>query len=1395
MKNRFKKITALISALAIMVGAIACVSGLYAAADDVYITKTLTYNCTTDGIDGSISGNKYLRYSYGNTSVIEAGTYGFIPLSYSAGNACYEVWEQENISEFSLYTMNSKTISDSEMAKWYIFAGSADGSNWYSLTAHRDSDYSVLLGTSKSFASYKLTVSDIPTGTRYIRLTAIYDNSHAWNHGFLSVEIRYTERLEAPEIQATYKNYYGVYANPLTDGGKAIRATKLTISNMGAFTGGTVSVMQNGTAISAADLYDEKDDCYLFTSDGSYTVTAENSAGNSSLHFTLKMTNEDTVVTKTTIDDIYNNGKSMAIERTDLVDSTSRVSMGITKSNNASLLPVGKAYMFPYNSGRDEPAAYAVWYNEIGFGSFWIDTFNSSKVKTSYFEEYYSFYYSADGASWTQTSFVIGDKITGLTGSSTASYRLIVDKIPDGAKYIKFLSLITDATKNSGWQSGLIRAGYTSYVLKPEINAYYVDSLGSFVNPVVDGVTVPSSVQVNFVDIEEQVEGTYSIYKNGEKISLPEDGILSGDASYQITASNVKGTATLNFTISSALATAKSETYVFSEGVKSAQSDYDRLLSITPPGASSDFTKGDGHVIVNDTGIQRYSDNLPWWGLTEGGTKLAIGSDSKGYQKDGYFYFVNKGNDGKAYTGISITYTAPIQSSYPTDGYLAVYTADKYNGKYRLVKPINVIKDSYTGAPAAAVFHATYYLGGEGTVVKIEFHPQAPVAELWKGGFLSILNLTKLSLPLIEATDGKTKLVYNSVTKQNVNLSITNALYSFITKDGVRIDMPKDHILTEDGYYTVTACNYSGTSTVSFYLAKAIPVIQLEDLSGNYLSDGETVTDNVKAIFYNADTAITSLNGEEYSTKSTVVLDLNGVYTFTAENSLGTFECKLIFDRPLPTVNAYNFQSHGIKEGETVVTQVTYSIATADSYTITRNNKSYVPKTEFLLTEEGEYAIQAVNKAGKTTLHFIIKYNPPLPKLAHEGDTVVTLDYETMKRSSIVSDFVYSYDSLTLDTSKALQSNWTGFTGGILHTTVTGDTQSMITYKTVGFKSFHLYVGVYPQKGIDVTDIYILEASVNGKDFTKLDYTVEHDISYITTGYQKYRLVAKNIPDGAKYLRVLIDQNGTNTAWYRCITKAEFSYNKANVGKLDVDDILFMISDVYDGDTVEVKVNNGDVVIPKKVFAALKDNDITLKINLLDKKGEPTYFLSFNGLDVVEPMDFHVGVSEGSSKGSAILKKLETNTFAILLKQTGEWTLKATLGVALGNRQNGISYALYQYENGEFTLVSTSVADSNGFLRFDLQQYGDYIISSNTKLIKEEESESIEPVETIDEDQEIAPTYFKVVNRKKYITNNAVKNNHIFLIVLICVAAGILIAAILIFIVLLKNGKIKIRKG
>lgn len=1394
MKKYSFKILSLLLAAVVLASACACLGLITVTADDVYVTRTAVYDCNVDGTTGSASGNKYLMYNYNNSWVIESGTMGFIPLSYVQGKGCYEIWEQQLLTGFAVYTMNSISISDATLKEWYNFEGSTDGEEWYPISFVKDPDYKKVFGTGSQHASYKLSLVDIPEGTCFIKLSAPYDNGSAWNKGFLKVEIQYKELLPAPEITAEYKNLYGAFANKVENGKKVTRSVKLNATEIGAEEGGALTVLKNGAPVSADSLYNETEKGYIISQDGEYKIIASNFAGTAELEFTLANAVEDTVVTKTTIDDIYNTGKTTAYERIDTADATSKVVMSIAVSPGAHHIPTDKYYMYPYNHGKNEPAAYASWYSDIGFGTFFVDTLNANTASESFLRAYYSFLYSADGVNWTETEFEIGEKTTAGVGTSAVSYRLTVEKIPDDARYMRFLSLTTDASKHSGWCAGIIRAGYTSYVLMPEVNAYFEDALGVFSSPVANGATVPSKVKVGFMDVGAEINGKTTVMKDGTQITLPADGILTENGSYLITAENIKGKTQLSFTIDSSLAVTKSETYYFSEGVESAHADYEKLLGITPEGAPKDFTKGDGHVIVNDTGILKYSDNLPWWGLTEGGTKLATGSDSKGYTADGHFYFVNVGSDGEKYTGISITYTAAIQAGYPKNAHLSVYSADKYNGTYRLITPSSVTMEPYTGTPAAAVYHATYYLGTAGSVVKIEFHPDAPAAQLWKGGFLSILNLSKLSMPLVEAVADEKVVVNNAVAQSDVKINVSGELYSFVTKDGESFEFPADGKLTQDGYYTVTACNYAGVSSVSFYIAREIPVIRLIDSSGNYMSDGQKTVDDVKAIFYNCDTASTTLNGELVSDKKELTADLNGSYVFKGSNKLGEFEMRMVLERPLPTVKAYNFQSKEIQNGEVIVTSATFSIATADKYTVTLDGKTYEPETSLYLDKEGVYVITAENKAGITELQFAIKYNPPLPKVEHKGDTVVKLDYQKTGRTSWNDKYVYSNNNITLDDSKALQSGWTGFTGGVLHSLATSE-DAQVIYKHAPFKSFAIYFAYLPEKGVEVTDIYDLQYSVNGTDYLPIECDIEHDISYITTGYKLYRYTAKALPENTKYIKVTIKQENASSPWSRCIKGIEFGYNKADIGKLDVEDLIFMLGDIYDGDSVSIDLyNSNNDVIPKKVFDAIKESDKTLNINLLDKDGQTEYVLSFNGLSVTEGMDFAVGVTNTDTNGSKLIKKQDSKASALVLRQQGPWTMSVTVGKMLGRRETGNLYSLYMYKDGEFSLVASSSVDNKGVLSFELIENGDYTISGVNDLL-DEEDEQIEDTpdqDTVIEGQkgEKKGTYIMVVNRKKFVPY-PVETSIIPIVIIISAAVLILAIAVTVTVIVIKKKKMK----
>jgi len=1359
-------------------------------AQGIYLTKSKVFDIFNQNITGTYKNTYSRNQLNNNVTGLTGGRHSYIP--YNKGAEM--IWNIENLTAFSVKTFNNKSVTEQQLVNYYVFEASADGANWTVLTTVKDADYEEKFINSN--VSYRLYVEGIPEGTNYIKMTSTYTGGSAWLYGIIHAECEYKEQVIKPEITATYKNYYGVYANKLTSGARATRDVRIRISDIADDLGGKVTVMKNSAEVKAADYFDSAENAYCFKEDGEYSITAENLAGSAQFSFKLTKAEEDFVITKTVVDDIYNNGTTLAIQRTDFADATSKVIMNLTRSsasNITHLIPGDKYFMWPYNHGKSEPMAEAVWYSEIGFGSFTVETLNSKALAVGdFYERTYSFYTSEDGQIWSKADFKIGKTLTDGINSSGISKELIVEEIPDGTKYIKFLSLITDETKNNGYLSGIVRARYTNYILLPEIKACFEDSLGFFTNPLTDGATSPSKVKVEITDVDFEVFGSFTVLKDGKEIPFQNGDLLAEEGNYEIIAMNLKGENKIAFSIDNSLATTKTETYVFSEGVVSAAEEFDRLLKEQPKGAPKDFTKGDNHVLINDTAIIRNYDKA-WWGLTEGGTKLTIGSDTTTYYKDGYFYFVNKDKTGNKYNGISLKYTQARMSGYPTNAYFTVYTADKFDGEYTLVKPTTVTKEPFTGAPAAQVCNAIYYLGAAGSIVKIKFNPEAPVTELWKGSFLAILELTKLSMPLVEATAKKETLVNNDVSQSNVKLKVSDDYYWFITKDGKKYDKPADNILKEDGYYTVTACNYGGTAKLSFYIAKKIPVVRFIDSTGNNLDNGETTNDDVRVLTYNSDKTEIFKDGELYSKANDVVLDLNGKYTIVTENEKGVFEAKVTVNRPQPTIKVYNLKGKQVADGETVVTKVTYSAENEDTCKITLNGKKYKPESaEAPLTEEGTYVITVKNKAGKATVSFTIKYNPPLPELEHKGDTVAYIDYEN---GSKFGDFNYKYQDTLIDAGKALMTDWTGFKGPILRSTLTGDASGSITYKCAGFKSFALYAVYIPAGEMTVSEMYEIHASSNGKDFKKLSFTEEYDISYVTTGYVKYRLTAQDIPDKTKYIKVVINGKNAAAAWSRCVPKVEFSYNKKDVGVLDVDDILFMVNDTEEGNEIQIDLLNRNYVIPKKVFKRIQYTDKTLTVNILDKNLEKQYRLSFNGLEVEKPMDFNIRINSGNNEGLKILKTYDKSAEAVSFVQGGKWSMGVQLTMIINPRDAGKKYALYGYKDGEFELIDRIMAPANGYLLYTLANGGDYIFTLKTDLLDKPEETPDEEAgndDTVIDDtttEEIVETnkgtYVMVVNRKKYIPK-IIQTTSLatWVIVLICVcsvlgAAGIATAVVL----------------
>lgn len=1421
--KKIKKLSSLLAAVAVLLSSV--VISTTVSAEDTYITHEVIDDIYNTGETTAISytkneaGADYLQKLYikADTNIgLPSGKYGMFPYVHRVDGqdipVANAVWYSENGMDtfFMDALLMPEKSSDDFVKSSYSFYYSSDNKNWTL------ADFSIGASEKKDatwFVTRRITVSDLPAGTKYVKFLSLNVNSTkgiSYCMGFVRTGYTYKELVVDPIITAEYKNFYGVYANTLNNGAEITRDARIKIANVSdPKANGKVLIKKNGSSVEAADYYNSAESAYEFTESGEYEITASNVSGSASFSFRLQKVAEDTVAIRTVVDDIYNTGKTTAYYYTSYyADASHLYSLGITKDTN--VLPSGKYCMRPYVHNYSEPKVYAIWKSDMGMGSFWVDAFlNPSSCDETFIRNSYKLYYSYDNEEWIEADFSIGEKRT-EDASWFVTRRLTADKIPDGVKYVKYQSLCVDSTKNIGYMMGIVRSGYTVYVLEPKINANAKDILGYYQTPVGDGATVPSEVQVEFVDVTD-AGGSYTIKKDGSDYALPSDSILTENGTYEITAVNSKGTETLTFTIDTSKATdAAFEKYDFSSGLESASEAYESLLGITPAGASADFTKGDGHIIVNDTAASKNQD-ATWWGLNEGRTKLTVGSDARGYTKDGYFYFVNQGSDGTKYTGFSITYTVGEQSGYPRDAYFSVYTADTYNGGYRLVEPSYIEKEPYNGSAAVARYHATYYLGAEASVVKIEFHPQAPdvASAYWQGTFLSILDLTKLSTPYMAvATVDGNRVVDNQVLTGNARISVSNAMYYFVEKDGKSYATPANGILTEDGYYTVTAGNAAGSASVSFYIAKKMPAIQLIDSFGNYLPDGSVATDDVKAVFYNADEIKTTLNDELYSTSSEQILDLNGKYVLTAKNAEGSFSYELQLSRPLPTLKAYNFQGTQVKEGDKIVTSVTFSMATYDSFAVTLNGKPISVGDDFKLTEEGEYVIEVVNKAGKTTLGFTLKYNPPLPTLTHAGDTVVSLDYHTIGASKWNS-WMYKYENYTMDNGTALQSTWTGFTGPTVRPTVKDDSECYVIYKAPGFKSFHYYTAMSPSHKKSVDEVYSIYVSKDGRTYDKVDYTVEHDISYITVGWKLYRLVPESIPEGTKYIKVAMDMTGA-TAPYDTATKlVEFSYDKENYGKLDLDDILFMTEDAIDGDTVKIDFYNDGVVIPKEVFESINGTDITIDVNLYNKQTDKLeYVLDFNGMNIEEPMDFNTGVLKSENSTLKAVKASDSNAIGYTFSQASPWTMAVDFQIHdTESLKGGVYYAMYGYADNALVFISKQRLFAKGStLTFSLTDYPELALSELVDLIKNsDEDEDYEDKDNyIDNSDDISeentgntedePIYMMTVNRRKKLSI-ASSSGILVPIIIIAAAVVVIAAAAVVLIILAKKGIIFKKKG
>lgn len=1154
----------------------------------------------------------------------------------------------------------------------------------------------------------------------------------------------------------------------------------------------------------------------ILSQTGKYTITACSYMGKCVFDFEINpngsLNPDELIKTITKTYDIYNTGE---LGTTDFTNQSNQTKLSVKNSANTTypkLTPDGKYFVGMYvNPNVNDGPVTATWSDvKNGMNTFKMIALcspDNNMSEEEFLKDAYRFSASNDGANFTNVDYTFVENTTsgygfGEHGSGYKYYDLIISNLPEGTKFVKFTSGVVGSmcTTSACWRRSFAAVEY-SYTLDltsataPNISAYFADVSGNYTAPVIDGVTVPSKVKVSSDGMEEVLKGKISVKKDGETYILPSDMVFTEDGVYTVKAKNIIGISTFTFTIDSSKAVESGVYYDFSMGLDKAKEDFEKLISIGNHGLNGK----DSNVIVCDT--QAKATNKPWWGLRSGGTKLTTGSDSKGYKQNGYFVFKNIDEHGNKYTGFNMTYTIARQSGYPIDASLNVYVLNEKTNKWMLVDSGTETKTALGSDPLAWQCNATYVLGEEGSTIKIEFVTPDGYAN-WTPGILSVIDIKKLSLPLIIGeVDGK-QLLNNSVVQKDVKLKVKNQDYWFVEKDGKVIEIPKDNTFKEDGLYSVYACSYTGTAVYNFYIAREMPVAVLYDVNGNFIKNNDSVVDDVRIVSYNAEKTEITKDGEPYN-ESTNILEKNGFYTIKAsKKGYADSIIKVSINRSQPTLKVLDFRGKVVKEGDVIETKATYAYNTYDTRNnikITLNGKSHTPEKDGTLTEEGNYIITVTNAAGMVSLGFTIKYNPPLPTYKHAGEIVTVLDYEY---GAVWGDHVYSYENIQRDNTSALKSGWTGLIGPAIHPTGTdNESKPYIIYKNGSFDSFILWALYLPQKEFDVNNIYSISASKDGKNYTKLTFTAEHDISYITTsgGYVKYRLVAKNIPEDTKYVKVEINTIDADEAWSRMFTRVEFSCNKEDMNKLDVDDIIFMMTDAEYGDTQEITLykSRGDI-IPKKVFDSFRDEDKTLKVNVVDDNNNILYTLSFNGLGMTDTMDFHTGVNFTSAPEEFL--KEDPDALSIIFEQKGDWTMNVTLSISnMKNWESGKRYNLYINEDGKFSIHDFYVAVLNQ-IEFTLENNGVYILSTNGDLETELQDEIYIEDEDLSNDDNIKPDmeqtdienegqYIMVRTRKKWVPAKLTVSSP-WLIIVICAISVVLAGSAVTILLILKKKKI-----
>lgn len=1274
-KGLFRKITAMMLACLLTFSVFSFLSA--SAEDDILVTENYeiavndeTGAFKTENLQKHVSNNtNYSYYGQGVTTV-----YGVKNSANPNSKSSLYWYSEEGFNSFTIFTYNYKQADMSYLVveNSYKFAWSADDVTYTDITSVENKGYKAV-GT--GYYSYELCANNIPENARYIRVSMISPQaSSGWKYCIYKAS--YNFYAKQPSLELKTADGAVLLSGSVTDKNVVLSKTNLKDEQVTIKKDGQAYALPSGS---------------LFTENGVYSISAENSANSGNpivCSFEIRKPLIYTLSYSLLKDNLHG---AFKVNGDILTEDT---------HNYENYAAYFNGDYFVHLSNAANATASYYWYSEKGFESFTVFTKNEKADILNYLnlEACYKLYWSEDDITYNDLNFIsLGSS---QSGTGYLSYELIAPYIPDNAKYVRLT--LENPSNEKNWRIGLDGFKYEVLLEKPSFLLETKTSSGNIIlgNKGISG----GDVTVSYSYIEKS---DITVTKNGVPYSFPENKIFTEDGEYIVSATNAIGASAISFTIQRKDPSEFVYEYVFDSDESSAKDSFDSLLNDPSiDGAPSDFAKGDGSLLINSES----NLNDRWWSFEDGGSKLTLGKGSD-YSETGCFYFKNSGNDGKDFTGFSFTYSVAAKSGYPKNQRIIISVSDSYNGKFKKVTPVSHTEINTITGSMVKIYNDVYYLGGTDKIVKVEFVANTLITARWHAAALSMFSLSKLQMPIINATAGESVENYGVATK-DVNYSLSNYYNYEILRNGESYTPTVEGVLDEDGEYVIKANNVVGECNWNFTIAKMSPAIVLRDSTGAAIESGSVQDDDVTVTLFNYKTVKVTRDGEPFELSENAVLDLNGLYNITAEDENGNITSKAVtIARNLPSVDVVDYDGKVLSDGVVSNTYIDVMVKNADSVVVKKDNKIISMPDDNHFSENGKYSVEAINKAGSVIFNFTVDIASPLADMKHPGDTTEIVDYDNSSKTSI---YQFAVNYMTAAKFQPSSLAWIGINSAMLRPEKTALKTSVI-YRCNNFKSFGVWAILHPEI-VDLSN-YKIYASSDGIKFNEISYSAEKDESYISKGtpsqkgYSRYRLIAQNIPDKTNYIKVEIDSQHKMPHAYG-IQKVEFSFNKIEQGIIDFDELENIMTNSNDGQIVPVVVRNESKPISSSVFESFMGFDVVLKLIVVDDELNPIFSYKFDGSKIYNPGDVDIYVDyEATNKYNAFgdIKVFKT------LEQ-GDWEMEITMGAYMSGA-NYTEYYLYPvYDEYIDSHIKTFIDGDCAY--FNILPGQRYVLSDVKKLNK-----------------------------------------------------------------------------